>query len=480
MHRLHPFKPDSYGDSGCLGQRKQLLHLISGNGAKVNATKLLIRKGHLQCHRLENLFQYGVLALNVNDAGPRRVVVIGAGIVGVCVALYLQRDGRRVAIVDPGAPGEGASRGNANIIALESSVPVATPGILGKVPGMLLDPLGPLAIRWSYLPRLAPWLWRFLAASRPDRVEEISIALAGLLRLAVDAYRPLLRQPGFAAMFRNSGLLLVFEREAKFAAYRSDFELQRRRGVAIEPLGPDEIRQMEPALAHIYRHAAFYPEAWQTANAFRLVQELAEDFVRRGGRLVRAAARGFEYADGGVRRVLTDAGPEECDAAVVAAGAWSKPLARRLGDLVPLDTERGYHVMLPDPGVMPRVPVYSADAGFVATPLENGLRFAGTVELAGLASPPNYARADVLLHHGRRMFPGLGDAGMTRWMGFRPSMPDSLPVIGRASRHPNAVLAFGHGHLGLTLGAITGRLVADLLAGRDPGLDMGAFRPDRF
>jgi D-amino-acid dehydrogenase len=178
--------------------------------------------------------------------------------------------------------------------------------------------------------------------------------------------------------------------------------------------------------------------------------------------------------------VRTEAGTHAVDAVVVAAGAWSAELARQLGHRVPLDTERGYHVMLPDPGVMPRLPIYSGDHSFAVTPLAHGLRFAGTVELGGLDAPPNYARADVLLERGRRMFPGLRDSGMTQWMGFRPSMPDSVPVIAASPRHRNAFFAFGHGHLGLTLAAVTGRLVADLVAGRETGIDMAPFRVDRF
>lgn len=414
------------------------------------------------------------------NQGPRRVAVVGAGIVGLCTALYLQRDGHRVTVLDPAGPGEGASKGNANVIAVESCVPVATPGIARRVPGMLLDPLGPLAIRWSYLPRLTPWLVRFLLASRRERVEAISAALRSLLAQAMDAYRPLIEAAGVTDMFRPTGMLMVFEAEAKFAAFAGDLALQRRRGVKVELLGPAELRQMEPALAPIFRRAAFYPENWQTVNSLRLVQALAEDFRRRGGTVKRTAARGFAFGPHGPTGVLTGEGREDCDAVVVAAGAWSKPLAAALGERVPLDTERGYHTMLPRPGVMPRLPVYSADGGFVATPLEDGLRFAGTVELGGLEAPPNYARAEALLRRGRRMFPGLVEAGATEWMGFRPSMPDSLPVIARTGRHPNAYLAFGHGHLGLTLGAVTGRLVADLLAGRNTSIDMESFSCRRF
>jgi len=413
-------------------------------------------------------------------ASGSHVAVVGAGIVGVCSALYLQRAGFRVTVIDRDAPGEGASFGNGAIIGEEAVVPVATPGILWKVPGMLADPLGPLAIRWSYLPRLAPWLLRFLAASRPRRVEEISIALAALMDGAIGAYLPLLEQASAQDMFRRTGWVCVYESEAAFRRDAPVHALQHRRGVPFEVLEPAALRQLEPALAPLFARAVFYPEVGHTVNSLRLVQVLAAAFGRAGGTLLRQAVHGFEIGPAGPRAVLTEAGPVPCEAVVIAAGAWSKPLAAQLGAPVPLDTERGYHVQFPEPGVAPRLPVYSTERAFVATPLELGLRCAGTVELGGLRAPPNWARAEALAGHARRWFPGLRGEGMSRWMGFRPSLPDSLPVIGRSPRFSNVFLAFGHGHCGMILGARSGALVADLVAGRDPGIDLSPYRADRF
>jgi D-amino-acid dehydrogenase len=413
-------------------------------------------------------------------SNPRHVAVIGAGIVGVCAALYLQRDGHRVTLIDRQGPGEGASKGNAAVIAAESCVPVATPGILRRVPGMLLDPLGPLAIRWPYLPKLVPWLWQFVRASSPERVEEISIALRPLLTQAVESYVPLLKTAGIEDMLRRTGWLGVYESEKKFAAAQGDLALQRRRGVEMQVLPPEEIRQFEPSLAPIYKHAVYFPENAYVTNNYRLVQALAENLVRSGATLLTEEVRDFAIDAAGPTHVVTDKARHAVDAVVIACGAWSKPLARRLGHRPLLETERGYHVMFPNPGVMPRLPIYSGDYSFAVTPLEHGLRFAGTVELGGLAAPPNYARAQVLVERGRRMFPQLNEAGRTEWMGFRPSMPDSVPVVSGSDRHRNAFFAFGHGHIGLTLGAVTGRVVADLVAGRDPGLDVRPYRIDRF
>ena len=414
------------------------------------------------------------------NSPPRHFAVVGAGIVGVCTALYLQRDGHRVTLIDRGPPGEGASMGNAAVVAGGACEPVAMPGILWRVPGMLRDPLGPLAIRWGHLPRLAPWLIRFVAASRPSRVEPISIALRALSLRCLDAYKPLTAAAGIADMIRDTGWLSVYRTEAAFVRAEDEIELQRRRGVKLEVLDREQIRQFEPSLAPIFERAAFYPEYSMTVNNFRLVQRLAADFVARGGTLRQEAVTDIGLGPRGPREVATDKARHAVDAVVVAAGAWSRELTRRLGHRVPLDTERGYHVMLTDPGVMPRLPIHIADFGFVATPLEHGLRFAGTVELGGLSAPPNWARARILLEHGRRVFPGVKAQGLSQWMGFRPSVPDSVPIISGSPRLPNAYFAFGHGHLGLTYGAVPGRLIADLAAGRDPGLDMQPYRVDRW
>lgn len=407
-------------------------------------------------------------------------IVIGAGIVGVSAALYLQRDGHRVTLIDERGPGEGASKGNASVIATESCVPVATPGVLWDVPKYLMNPLGPLAIRWSYLPKIAPWLVRFVAASSEKRVEDISIALRSVLVKALDAHQDLAKAAGEPGIVNKTGWLGVFETDAKFKDYQWDLDLQRRRGVQFQVLKAEEIRQFEPSLQPIYRHAVYYPENSYVLNNYRLVTLLAEDFARNGGTILREKVMGFEIGEKGPTHVLTANGRRAMDQLVVACGAWSKNLTAMLGHKVPLDTERGYHVTLPKPGRMPRLPIYSGDHSFAVTPLEIGLRFAGTVELGGLEAAPNFARAEVLMKHGRRMFGDLDETDRSDWMGFRPSMPDSVPVISRGTRYANTYFGFGHGHVGLTLGPVTGRIIADLAAGRDPGLDMRPFRIDRF
>ena len=415
---------------------------------------------------------------------PGPVVVIGAGIVGLACATYLQRDGRKVVVVDPGGPGEGASYGNAGGLNGSSIVPVAMPGVLGKVPQWLLDPEGPLSIRWRYLPQLLPWLYRFVRAGRPELVRAQARALRGLLAPTVEMHRELAASVGAADLIQRSGLLIVYRSEASFAADGEANRLRADNGVKIDELNQDELRQIESTLSPAYTRARFISENGYVRNPLRLSRALAETLVANGGEMRRARAEGFGFADGKVEAVLTSTGRIPAAAVVLAAGAHSKPLAAQLGDNVPLDTERGYHAMINAPEVAPRLPIMDAEVKFVATPMEEGLRMAGTVEFAGLEAPPNWRRARVLLRHGQAMFPGLprtvAEDRVALWMGFRPSMPDSLPVIGSTRRYANAFLAFGHGHVGLIGAPMTGRAIADLIAGRPPALDLAPFSAARF
>ncbi|MFQ5839217.1 MAG: NAD(P)/FAD-dependent oxidoreductase [Candidatus Methylomirabilales bacterium] len=411
---------------------------------------------------------------------PRAVTVIGAGIVGICCASYLQRDGHAVTVIDSRPPGEGCSQGNAGHISPGACVPLAMPGILWQVPRWLIDPLGPLCIRWGYLPRVAPWLLRFAKAATPEQAEATSIALRALHATTFEAYDPLIKSAGAEDLISRSGPLYLFESQQTFAHDRAGWALRRARGVKMEELDAVAIRQLEPALAPIYQRAIFLPDQGFCHNPLRLVQALAKQFTREGGRLLRRTVTGFEIGPEGPRRLHTDAGDIEVQDVVICAGAWSHRLTAHLGDRVPLESERRYHLELPSPGVTLSRSVVSVDRKFVATPMETGLRFTGTVEFAGLSAPPDPRRARILLDEGRRMFPGLKAKGASEWMGHRPSLPDSKPVIDRSPRFPSVYYAFGHGHTGMTGASVTGRLIAALVAGRPPEIDLSPFRVTRF
>lgn len=413
-----------------------------------------------------------------------RVGVVGAGVIGIAAASYLQRDGHDVFVVDAAEPGQGASFGNAGCLNGSSVVPMSMPGILRGVPRWLLEPLGPLAIRWRYLPVLAPWLYRFVRAGTPDQVRAQARALRALLKPSFDCLEPLIKDAGAEDLVHRLGHLFAYRSEASFANDRAGWRLRQDNDIEWDEFDADELRQLEPALSRDYVRGIVVRENGHTSNPHRLVQRLAQTLVHNGARIHQARVTGFELADGHLRAIRTESGVFPADRAVVAAGAYSRPLAAALGDKIPLETERGYHLMIRDPEVVPRIPTYEADGKFVATPMETGLRFAGTVELASLDAAPDWRRAHILLEQGRRMLPGLlprySEDRLSVWMGRRPSLPDSLPVIGPAHRSPDVTYAFGHGHVGMAAAAMTGKLVADLVGGRPPAIDLAPFRATRF
>jgi D-amino-acid dehydrogenase len=408
------------------------------------------------------------------------VVVIGAGVVGLCCASHLQQRGHRVTLVDPRPPGEYCSFGNAGCFSRASCVPLGLPGMWKKVPAWMLDPTGPLHIPLRYSPRLAPWLWQFQRASSRARVNRISDALHALLTVTLDKWRPLAARAGVPELIVQNGYAFAYESAAAFEGDALGREIRRAHGVAIEVLKGPDVVAFEPALSPAVTHLVVLPEQGHCPNPLRLSRALAARLREDGARFVTGTANGFETVDGRVRRVQTDGGPIDADVVVIAAGAHSRPLCAQLGSDVPLETERGYHAMLASAGIAPRMPVASGEGKYFVTPMEEGLRIAGTVELAGLGAPPDYRRADALVDKAKRLLPALSASNVERWMGHRPSLPDSLPVIGRSRQGANAFLAFGHGHVGLTAAAPTGEIVADLVAGRTPFMDVSPFSAARF
>lgn len=410
----------------------------------------------------------------------RHVTVIGAGIVGVCCALYLQREGLRVRLVDRGAPGEGASLGNAGNLGFASCVPAAMPGVLKKVPRMLFDAEAPLKLRWSHMPQSLLWFLSFVWNARPARVEAIADARNSLLKRLHEGYQPLIEDAGAEALINPSGLMMTWESEEAFQGAAYALDLRRRRGVAFDILDGHEARQIEPALARSVARAVFIPRLAHVLDPLKLTQVLAGSFERRGGEVLRASVRGFEIGPDGPRRILTESGTLDAGTIVIAAGVWSRALAAELGTAVPLEAERGYHVMFADPPVHLRVAVMSGDRYIAVTHMANGVRATGIAEFAAPDAPPDMANARLVQRHAQALIPALRSDPSSQWMGPRPSHPDSKPVIGRSPRFANVFFAFGHDHIGLALGGITGKLIGELVAGRAPSVNLEPFRPDRF
>jgi len=408
----------------------------------------------------------------------RDIIVVGAGIVGVCCALYLQRDGHRVTLLDRQAPGEGCSFGNAGMLESNAVAPVATPGLLRQLPHLLTNPMSPLAVKWAHLPGLIPWLTRFLLESRPARARANALALFPLVHYAWEAYEPLIEEAGCRDLIRDTGWLWVFERESTLQHMAWDQALRRELNIEMHRVEGDALFKLAPALTRDAALGLYFPTTRACPDPHGLVLRLAERFRANGGRLERREV--FSMKPGATWELDTDDGTLKAGRVVLATGAWSGKFCRQLGEPVPLNTERGYHLMLPEPEIRVPVPMMFAEHKFVANHMSSGLRLAGTAELGGMNQAPDWRRADVMLEHARRLLPGLSERPGGRWMGLRPTLPDSLPVIGPSSRHPGLHYAFGHQHLGLTLAGLTGRLVADGVAGRAPCMEMAPYRVTRF
>ncbi|ANJ71379.1 NAD(P)/FAD-dependent oxidoreductase [Ralstonia insidiosa] len=415
-------------------------------------------------------------------AGDRpHATVVGAGIVGTACALQLRRDGYQVTLLDQAGVGEGCSFGNAGCLSVASVVPMALPGMLKQVPKWLADPMGPLTVRWPYLPRALPWLLQWVRAGNAAQARATALPLANLFGATFPGYRSLLDAAQYDGLIRQSGHLYVWRTLARSSGDRLAQSIRDTTGVRSQALNAGETRELEPTLAPDIQSGLLLPDNGFTSNPERLVKTLAANFMAAGGTVLRRKVLDFEFGEHGPTRLYTDCGTLPVSTLVLCAGAWSMRLGARLtGIRIPLDTERGYHATLSAPTVQPSRPVMDCERKFIATPMEGGLRIAGTVEIGGLDAPPDYRRAGVLQRQGQQLFPGLTFADDSAWMGHRPSLPDSLPVIDRSERYRNVFFAFGHGHLGMTGAPGTARLIADLVAGRAPFIDAAPYGLQRF
>lgn len=410
------------------------------------------------------------------------VLVIGGGVIGLSAALELQRRGLAVRVIERDPEGQGASKGNAGAFAFSDVEPLAAPGILWRAPKWLFDPLGPLSIRPGHALRLAPWMIRFWRASWRDRHAASVQAQAALMACSRAALERLVADIGAEALLRREGQLQLYDTAASFAASLPGWALRRAHGIAFELIedAPERIAALQPGLDARFRFAGFTPDWLNVSDPARWLAHLRARFLARGGQLCQDEARALHPAGDHVRVETGAAAAQRAGHVVLAAGAWSHLLARTLGESLPLETERGYNTTLPAPGFDQRLHLSFADHGFVASRIGPGIRIGGAVELGGLSLPPDYRRAQVLLDKAAAFLPGLNTQGGAQWMGFRPSMPDSLPVIGRSGRVERVIHAFGHGHLGLTQSAGTAELVADLVTGQEPAIALAAYRPGRF
>ncbi|MFV0282201.1 MAG: NAD(P)/FAD-dependent oxidoreductase [Castellaniella sp.] len=414
------------------------------------------------------------------NASSCDVAIVGGGIIGLSCALYLREAGHDVVVVEPNDPASGASRGNAGALAFAEILPLASPRILRKAVRWLFDPLGPLSLPPAYLPRIAPWLLRLWRASWPSHYRANIQAQAALIGLAETEMLSMLARARLDGHLRTEGVLEVYEGATRFDAARETARERLAHGIESRPVQGAELAELQPGLAPRFTHGMLIPR-WRNVDD---PQTLAVDIGRQaqalGARLLRRKVRAIEPAAHGGELALDDGTTLAARRIVIAAGAWSHQLSRLLGDPIPLETERGYNTTLPPGALDLRRQITFSDHGFVVSPLSCGIRVGGAVELAGLKRPPDYRRAQAMLDKAKAFLPALRIEGGEQWMGFRPSLPDSLPVIGRARRHPDMFYAFGHGHLGLTQSAATARLIRDLIDDKPPAIDLTPYRPARF
>jgi D-amino-acid dehydrogenase len=413
--------------------------------------------------------------------GSRHVTIVGGGIVGLLCAVRLMRLGWRVRIVDLGLSERRCSYGNAGSVSSGSVAPLAMPGVIRQVPRWLVDRAAPLHVSYGYWFRSLPWLMRFLRASSPRRVEQISHGLAALLSEAVERYARLLAEIGASDLLRRTGQLQLYPSPQARRKDAAAWRLRRERGVVAQDVDVDEIRQLEPAVGGRYGCGVYLPNEGLIINPARLVSELTEHVARGGAEIVNAEILGFDLSGGSPSALMLNGGRISVDQVVIAAGAWSNALTRQLGEDLPLEVQRGYHVAISDPGIELKRPIVAADRKYFVSPMEGGLRIAGTVEFADISAPPDFRRANQLLASATELLPGLKSAGGgIQWMGNRPCLPDSLPVVDRSRDFPNVYYAFGNGHLGLTAAPMMGELVAALMSGTPSPADIAPFSARRF
>lgn len=412
--------------------------------------------------------------------GQADVIVIGAGVVGLSAAIATQARGLSVTVLDREGPAAGASAGNAGAFAFTDILPLASPGILKKAPKWLLDPLGPLSVPPAYAVQIAPWMFRFWRACSPKRVAHSTTAQTALMDLSKAELEPFLRQTGTMPMLRKEGNLQVYESEAELKAALPGWQAREEHGIEFRHLNAAEMAEIQPGLAPRFTHGTFTPGWYSISDPRLYTLALAEHFRTSGGSIERAEVTALRPIEGGVEVVTADGGVRRAGKVVLSAGAFSHRIARTLGEGIPLETERGYNTTLPSDAFDLRTQVTFGGHGFVVTRLSTGIRVGGAVELGGLKLAPNFRRSEAMLKRAQAFLPGLKPGGGVQWMGFRPSLPDSLPAIGSARATQRVIYAFGHGHLGLTQSAGTARIVADLLTGKAPAIDIASFSPQRF
>lgn len=410
----------------------------------------------------------------------KTVIVVGAGICGVSSAIYLKRMGYEVSLIDKGKPGMGASYGNSGLLAQWAVDPVASPDLWRIGPKYLSSRNSPLFIKWGYLPQMLPWLVRYLSNATDKGARHVVGALGPLLSDAVDQHKSLVQNTPLDGWVRDSKISFVYRNKKHFDSDAYSWKMKKITGLIPKLVTNGSVQEEEPILASNYKCLAVLEGQGHITDPGQYVAKLAKYFVSLGGRIINAEVHDLQKNTAGkISSINTDKGSFSCDFAVITAGIWSKELTKKLGLKILLEAERGYHVIFEKPSIMPRNPLLMVDGKFGVNAMDMGLRCAGTVELGDHNSGPSAAPIKMIKNHAARAFPKLTFSGTQEWMGFRPSTPDSLPVIGELEGS-GIFVGFGHQHVGLTAGPKTGYLLSQMIAGQNPNMDLSAFDPARY
>ncbi|UWQ98725.1 FAD-dependent oxidoreductase [Rhodobacteraceae bacterium S2214] len=406
-----------------------------------------------------------------------QIIVAGAGIVGVSCAIWLQRAGHDVTIVDKAGPASGTSHGNAGVLAAGAVIPVTTPGLMWKAPGMLLDKDAPLFLKWRYLPKLIPFLVKYLTYTTDKHVDHYGAAMSTLLHDSVDQHMALARGTGAEKYISADDYCFGYSTQAAFAADKYSWDKRTAAGFAYDVIDGETYAQYDPAYGNAFAVVVRCKGHGRISDPGAYVKTLADHFVDQGGKLLIQNITDIAVENGEITHLKTANGDMTADRIVFALGPWSKTIAHKLGVKVPFESERGYHIEMTNPSQMPKSPMMVASGKFVITPMEGRLRAAGVVEFGGLKNGPSDAPFALLKRQVKAIFPDLTYDDLIEWMGHRPAPADSLPVIGANNAGGKSYSAFGHQHVGLTGGPKTGRIIADLIDGKKPNIDLAPFDP---
>ena len=408
----------------------------------------------------------------------KNIAVIGAGIVGICSAYFLQKSGYKVTLFDHKEPGSMTSFGHACTFADYACIPVNSPTIFKDLPSMLLKQDGPLSIDFGYILKNLPWAFSFLQNCKKNRVEYIATALANFLSYSRLTYDQLFKEVDVSKYINNNETLYLYKTQKEFQAARYSINLRKKNGVKIQELNSAEIMEMEPNIAPLYYCGLIFKGSRYTVNPIKVSKKIFESFLNKGGSFLNKKITAINNTKIAIE-IFSENNTFNFDNIIISAGSWSKELALMIGDKFPLDTERGYHVLFENNNKLINRPIGWSQSGFYIIQIEEGIRAAGTVEIAGLHKKANPKRLSMIEKEARKLLPMLGNMKST-WLGFRPTLPDAMPIIGQSEKNKKVFYAFGHQHIGWTLGAVTGKVIKELVQGRKPNIDISAFSPKRF